>query len=113
MAMITGTKAVGFEAAGGELTGIRLRRTADGAEWTEACEGVFVAIGLIPENQDFADVVGLNEYGYVDSGESCLTAAPGVFAAGDCRAKELRQLTTAVGDGAVAAVAACRYADSL
>jgi thioredoxin reductase (NADPH) len=111
--IITGTKAAGFETKGEELTGIRLRRTLDGKEWTEPCEGVFVAIGLIPENQDFADVVGLNDYGYIDSGETCLTAAPGVFAAGDCRAKELRQLTTAVGDGAVAAVAACRYVDAL
>ncbi len=111
--IITGTKAAGFETKGGELTGIRLRRTLDGEEWTEPCEGVFVAIGLIPENQDFASVVGLNDYGYIDSGETCLTAAPGVFAAGDCRAKELRQLTTAVGDGAVAAVAACRYVDAL
>ena len=72
-----------------------------------------MAIGLIPENEDFASVVGLNDYGYIDSGETCLTAAPGVFAAGDCRAKELRQLTTAVGDGAMAAVAACRYVDAL
>lgn len=111
--VITGTKAVGFETKDGELTGIRLRRTADGSEWTEACDGVFVAIGLIPENEAFAQEAGLNEFGYIDSDERCLTASPGLFAAGDCRAKELRQLTTAAGDGAVAAVAACRYADAL
>lgn len=111
--IITGTKAAGFETKDGELTGIRLKRTEDGQEWTEACEGVFVAIGLIPENEDFKDVVALNDYGYVDSTETCRTGAPGVFAAGDCRAKELRQLTTAAGDGAVAAVAACRYIDAL
>ena len=111
--IITGTKAAGFETKDGELTGIRLRRTADGAEWTEACDGVFVAVGLIPENEAFAEAAGLNEFGYIDSDERCLTASPGLFAAGDCRAKELRQLTTAAGDGAVAAIAACRYVESL
>ena len=111
--IVTGTQAAGFETNNGELTGLRLRRSADGAEWTEPCEGVFVAIGLIPENEAFGETVGLNAYGYVDSNETCRTKAPGVFAAGDCRSKELRQLTTAVGDGAVAAVAACRYVDAL
>ena len=111
--IITGTKAAGFETKNGELTGIRLRRTADGSEWTEACDGVFVAVGLIPENEAFAEAAGLNEFGYIDSDERCLTASPGLFAAGDCRAKELRQLTTAAGDGAVAAIAACRYVDAL
>ncbi len=111
--IVTGTKAVGFACDGGELQGLRLRRTAGGEEWTEPCDGVFVAIGLIPENGDFADTVELNEYGYIAAGETCLTDAPGVFAAGDCRAKELRQLTTAAGDGAAAAVAACRYVDTL
>ena len=99
--VITGTKATGFETKDGELTGIRLRRTADGAERLEPCDGVFVAVGLIPENEAFADAAGLNDYGYIDSDERCLTASPGLFAAGDCRAKELRQLTTAAGDGAV------------
>ena len=111
--VITGIKVEGFETKDGELTGIRLRRTADGSEWTEACDGVFVAIGLIPENEAFAEAAGLNAFGYIDSDERCLTASPGLFAAGDCRAKELRQLTTAAGDGAVAAVAACRYVDAL
>ncbi len=111
--IITGTKAAGFETKDGELTGIRLRRTADGSEWTETCDGVFVAVGLIPENEAFAEAAGLNEYGYILSDERCLTASPGLFAAGDCRAKELRQLTTAAGDGAVAAIAACRYVDAL
>ena len=111
--VITGTKATGFETKDGELTGIRLRRTADGAERIEPCDGVFVAVGLIPENEAFAEAAGLNDYGYIDSDERCLTASPGLFAAGDCRAKVLRQLTTAAGDGAVAAVAACRYVDAL
>ena len=75
-------------------------------------DGVFVAIGQQPENEVFADVVDLNEYGYVASDESCLTKTNGIFVAGDCRTKQIRQVTTATADGAVAALAACRYLDS-
>lgn len=73
------------------------------------CDGLFVAIGLIPENEPFAELADLNDYGYFDSDEQCLTHTPGIFVAGDCRSKRIRQLTTAVADGAVAALAACRY----
>lgn len=74
-------------------------------------DGIFVAIGQIPQNTAFADMVKLNDYGYIDSGENCLTNIDGVFSAGDCRSKAIRQVTTATGDGAVAALAACRYID--
>ena len=74
---------------------------------------MFVAIGLEPENTPFANLAALDERGYIDAGEDCLTATPGVFVAGDCRRKAVRQVTTATGDGAVAAIAACRYIDSL
>ena len=76
-------------------------------------EGLFVAIGHKPDIGKFADLVGIDAAGYADSGEDCLTATPGVFAAGDCRKKTVRQLTTAVADGAVAALAACSYLDNL
>jgi thioredoxin reductase (NADPH) len=76
-----------------------------------ACDGLFVAIGLIPENEPFAGLADLNKFGYFDSDEQCLTKTPGIFVAGDCRSKYIRQLTTAVGDGAVAALAACRFID--
>ena len=76
-------------------------------------EGVFVAVGQIPNNDAFAEVVKLNEYGYILSAEDCMTSARGIFAAGDCRTKEVRQLTTAAADGTVAALAACQYIDSL
>lgn len=74
-------------------------------------DGMFVAIGLQPENEPFAKLAGLNDYGYFDSAEDCTTATEGLFVAGDCRSKRIRQVTTATADGAVAALAACRYLD--
>ena len=71
--------------------------------------GLFVAIGQIPDNEDFADLAELDGAGYVKADESCVTKTPGIFTAGDCRTKEVRQLTTAASDGAVAALAACAY----
>ncbi len=96
----------------GQLTGVTVEDAAGNRE-TVSCEGLFVAIGLIPENEAFRNVAALDPWGYFDSGESCETGTPGVFAAGDCRAKRVRQLTTAAGDGSVAALAACRYVDAL
>ena len=75
--------------------------------------GLFVAIGQMPENGAFAGVAALDPKGYFDSDESCTTETPGIFVAGDCRTKEVRQLTTAASDGAVAALAACRYLDAM
>ena len=69
--------------------------------------GVFVAVGQIPHNSDFADVIDLDDGGYVLSDENCRTKNNGIFVAGDCRTKSVRQLTTAVADGASAAIAAC------
>ena len=96
---------------GGALRGVALQSRADGSAQTVPCDGLFVAIGLIPENEPFAPLAALNEYGYFDSDERCATRTPGVFVAGDCRAKGVRQLTTAVADGSTAALAACRYID--
>ena len=76
-------------------------------------DGMFVAIGLIPQNEIVEGLVTLNQWGYVDSGESCVTSKAGVFCAGDCRSKRIRQVATACSDGAVAAIAACDYVDSL
>ena len=74
-------------------------------------DGMFVAIGLIPQNEPFANVVNLDERGYVASDENCLTNADGIFVAGDCRTKKIRQVATAAADGAIAALAACDYLD--
>ena len=95
-----------------QMTGVTVRK-ADGETETVPCDGLFVAIGLIPENEAFAGLAELNQWGYFDSGESCETKTPGVYVAGDCRSKGVRQLTTAVADGATAALAACRYIDGL
>lgn len=96
-----------------ELSGVVIRNTETGALQTIETDAVFVAIGQIPENAPFAEVCSLAENGYIQADESCQSGTPGVFAAGDCRQKTVRQITTATGDGAVAAVAACRYLDSL
>ena len=93
----------------GELTGIVVEQ--DGQRRELPVAGLFVAIGHAPDNGIFSGLMDLDRAGYAASGEDCLTATPGVFVAGDCRAKGVRQLTTAAADGAVAALAACRYLD--
>ena len=72
-------------------------------------DGMFVAVGLIPQNEPFASVITLNDWGYVEAGENCLTSKEGFFVAGDCRSKKIRQVATAAADGAIAALAACDY----
>ena len=76
-------------------------------------DGLFVAIGHAPDNGVFSELIDLDKGGYADSDESCTTKTPGVFVAGDCRKKSVRQLTTAAADGSCAALAACRYVDAL
>ncbi|MGX8706868.1 MAG: NAD(P)/FAD-dependent oxidoreductase [bacterium] len=109
--LITETKLTRLLTHDAGLTGVEIEHRATGEKQTIDCEGLFVAIGLIPENEPFAALAALNEYGYFDSDERCLTRTPGIFVAGDCRAKGVRQLTTAVADGATAALAACRHID--
>ena len=96
-----------------EFSGITVERTVDGTRTELALDGMFVAIGLVPENEAFAKLAELNEVGYFDADESCRTATKGVFVAGDCRSKAIRQVSTATADGAVAALNACRYIDEL
>ena len=74
-------------------------------------EGLFVAIGHQPDLEAFGQWLDRDKAGYADSGEDCLTVTEGLFVAGDCRKKAVRQLTTAAADGAVAALAACRWLD--
>lgn len=95
-----------------ELTGITVHTAATDSDRVIDIDGLFVAIGLIPQNEAFADLMELDSYGYADSGEDCRTKTNGIFVAGDCRKKSTRQVTTAVADGAVAALAACDYVDS-
>lgn len=71
--------------------------------------GVFIAIGQVPHNDFVKDLVELDSFGYIVTDEHCQTSTSGIFAAGDCRQKVLRQLTTAVGDAAIAATSAVKY----
>ena len=91
------------------LSGVVVENAAHERRTLEV-DGVFVAIGLAPENGAFEPLVRLDG-GYIDAGEDCLTSAAGIFTAGDCRTKRVRQIATAVADGASAALAACAYLD--
>lgn len=91
------------------LTGVTVRR--DGAEQTLTVDGLFIEVGQSPDNGVFSALAELDEAGYFAAGEDCRAKTPGVFVAGDCRAKALRQLTTAAADGSVAATAACQWLD--
>ena len=101
----------GYLTTDGALTGLRLKNDVTGELFEIAVDGAFLAVGLQPENEPFAGFAKLNAWGYFDSAEDCLTDTEGLFVAGDCRSKRIRQVTTAAGDGAIAAMAACMYLD--
>ena len=88
---------------GDTITGLRVHNKKTGQDWDLSCEGVFVAIGHIPNTELYRGQVDLDEAGYVLAGETTKTNLPGVFAVGDLRKKPLRQVITAASDGAVAA----------
>ena len=92
-----------------KVTGIVLKNTKTGEEETFACEGVFVSVGRIPNTELFASQLELDNAGYIVAGEDTCTGIPGVYAVGDVRTKALRQVVTAVADGAVAAHHAEEY----
>ena len=83
----------------------------DGSRQEIPVDGLFIEVGQEPDNGVFSALAELDQGGYFLAGEDCRTRTPGMFVAGDCRGKELRQLTTAVADGSVAATAACRWLD--
>ena len=97
---------------GDALEALRLKNTASGEETRLSVDGAFLAIGTEPENLPFAPVAVLDPAGYIVSDERCLTETPGIYAAGDCRTKQYRQVATAVADGAAAALSACRFLDA-
>lgn len=96
-----------------QVSGLKIRNVKTGETRVLDVQGIFVAIGQMPDNEHFVNVVTLDRSGYIQAGEDCLTETPGVFAAGDCRVKKIRQLTTAAADGAAAALAASDYINSL
>ena len=98
-----------------KFEGIIIENTDTNEKSLLSCDAVFVAIGQKPMNEPFRDNVSLNEYGYINADESCVPdgADKGIFVAGDCRSKRIRQVATAVADGAVAALSAASFIDSL
>ncbi len=99
------TKLLGEE----KLTGVEVTDKLTGETRVLEADGLFIAIGQMPDNGAFANLIDLDEKGYIEAGESCKTKAAGIFTAGDCRTKSVRQLTTAASDGAIAATAAAQY----
>ncbi|WP_314923263.1 NAD(P)/FAD-dependent oxidoreductase [Mogibacterium diversum] len=95
------------------LESITVKNNETGETRDIAVSALFVAIGKIPNGKPFANLVATDEAGYFEIGESCEAGTPGVFVAGDGRAKELKQLTTAVSDGSIAATKACNYVDRM
>ena len=95
-----------------QVEGITVKNSVDGSEKNIKVSGLFIAVGQEPDNYDFQSVIKLDEKGYVIAGEDCRTETNGIFTAGDCRTKSVRQLTTAASDGAVAAIGACEYIDT-
>ena len=110
--VITGTVVESFDGQD-ELSAITIKRLKDGAFSSLSVNGVFLAVGLEPQNQPFGPLAGLDERGYIISDERCKTKTDGIFTAGDCRTKKIRQVTTAAADGSIAALAACEYIDNL
>ena len=111
--MIFDTVVTGLQSKNGELSSIKVKNTKDNLEKDIKLDGMFVAIGQVPENEAFKNVAAIDNYGYIIADEACTTETEGVFVAGDCRTKRIRQVTTAASDGAIAALAACRYIDGL
>ncbi len=99
----------GLDSEASRLSGVRVRNLETGEQRCIACQGLFVAIGTQPNTEFLHGQLDLDGAGYIVAGESGATSAPGVFAAGDVRTKALRQVVTAVSDGAVTAEEAAQY----
>ena len=92
-----------------ELEAIEIKEAETNITTRLDVDGMFVAIGLAPQNECFGDLIKLNDYGYIEADDDCQTNVSGVFVAGDCRSKKIRQVVTAASDGAIAALAANDY----
>ena len=99
---------------GDTFEGITIENTETKEKTDLSFDGIFVAIGQQPMNEPFKNNVKLNDWGYVDADENCIPESEkGIFVAGDCRSKRVRQIATAIADGATAALAACSFIDNL
>ena len=94
-----------------DLSGLKFKNLKTNEESSINVKGCFIAIGQIPDNKIFAKLVDLDDQGFIIANESCLTKTEGLFVCGDCRTKEVRQVTTATSDGAIAATQAVKYID--
>lgn len=101
------TKVLEYMAENGKLSGVKYLE--NGQEKIVNCDGVFLAVGLVPDNKAFTNVADIDDRGYFVSDELATTKTPNIFVAGDCRSKSLRQVATACSDGANAAIQACNY----
>lgn len=108
LTILTDTVITDLHADNGELEHLLLKN-ADGRETRLPVSGLFVAFGCVPDTEMAASLAERDQEGYLLTNDQMETAAPGFFAAGDCRHKQIRQLTTAVSDGTLAAVSACRW----
>ncbi len=95
------------------LKSIKVKNVKTNSETEFEVAALFVAVGQVPDNKDFEDLIELDKGGYIVADESCKTKQKNIFTAGDCRTKTVRQLTTAASDGAIAALAACEYINAL
>ena len=102
------SQVIGLE-HGQKLTGLRLKNVVTGEETNLACDGLFVSVGRNPATSLFAGQIALDSAGYIPAGETTETEIPGVYAVGDVRTKQLRQIVTAVADGAIAVHMAEEY----
>lgn len=102
-----------YLAEDGVLCGVKIRSQENGEEKELKADGVFLAIGLVPDCKGFDNLIDLDKWGYAASNENCDTRTGGVFVAGDCRAKKVRQISTATADGVNAALGALDYLDAL
>ena len=96
-----------------KVSSIEIRNVKTGEESSISADGVFIYVGMLPQTQDFRDLGITNEAGYIPTNERLETAVPGIFAAGDVREKEIRQVITAASDGAIAAQSAYSYVEGL
>ncbi len=113
ISLIFNTVITEFTGDGETLSGVTAENTETKATSEMPFDGVFVAIGLEPDNGAFKTVVTLDENGYILCDRDMKTDSDGIFAAGDCTAKKIRQITTAMADGTTAAFSACRYVDEM
>lgn len=96
-----------------ELSALRFENTLTHEDVTVEAKCAFICIGQVPNNTAFANIVELDKAGYIVADENCTTSCEGIFVAGDCRTKKIRQLVTAASDGSIAAFNACAYVDKV